>query len=154
MCDGEEGLRSFHKGLSLYLKEAKEDHHIGYPPYPDSRHFRDLSCYPFPQYKATASVRVERITDVTGFLMEVISYPLGDVLQGQMELIKSFDVMERVAKLLGLIPRDATDEEVSTNEKYRNAISSLSSAITVERQGQSNIIAISATAAALKRPSS
>ena len=47
---------------------------------------------PSPQYKATASVRVERITDVTGFLMEFISYPLGDVLQGQMELIRSFDV--------------------------------------------------------------
>jgi len=103
---------------------------------------------PSPRYKATASVRVERITDVTGFLMEFISYPLGDVLAGQMELIRSFDVMEKVAKALGLIPRDATVEEVSTNEKYRMAISSLSSAITVERQGQSNIISISATAAA------
>jgi capsular exopolysaccharide synthesis family protein len=103
---------------------------------------------PSPQYKATASVRVERITDVTGLLMEVISYPLGDVLQGQMELIRSFDVMEKVAKALGLIPRDATVEEVSTNEKYRNTISSIRDAITVERQGQSNIIAINATAAA------
>jgi capsular exopolysaccharide synthesis family protein len=101
---------------------------------------------PSPQYKATASVRVERITDVTGLLMEVISYPLGDVLQGQMELIKSFDVMAKVSKALGLIPRDATDDEVSTNEKYRNAISSLRSAVTVERQGQSNIISINATA--------
>ena len=103
---------------------------------------------PSPQYKATASVRVERITDVTGFLMEFISYPLGDVLQGQMELIRSFDVMEKVAKALGLIPRDAAPEEVITNEKYRNTISSLSSAVTVERQGQSNIISINATAAA------
>jgi capsular exopolysaccharide synthesis family protein len=103
---------------------------------------------PSPQYKATASIRVERITDVTGLLMEVISYPLGDVLQGQMELIRSFDVMERVAKALGWIPRDATVEEVSTNEKYRNAISALRSSVTVERQGQSNIIAINATAAA------
>ena len=103
---------------------------------------------PSPQYKATASVRVERITDVTGFLMEFISYPLGDVLQGQMELIRSFDVMEKVAKALGLIPRDAAPEEVITNEKYRNTISSLSSAVTVERQGQSNIISINATATA------
>jgi capsular exopolysaccharide synthesis family protein len=103
---------------------------------------------PSPQYKATASVRVERITDVTGFLMEFISYPLGDVLAGQMELIKSFDVMEKVAKALGLIPRDATPEEVITNEKYRNTISSLSDAVTIERQGQSNIISINATAAA------
>jgi len=103
---------------------------------------------PSPQYKATASVRVERITDVTGFLMEFISYPLGDVLAGQMELIRSFDVMEKVAKALGLIPRDATVEEVSTNEKYRNAISSLRNSVTIERQGQSNIISINATAAA------
>ncbi len=103
---------------------------------------------PSPQYKATASVRVERITDVTGFLMEFISYPLGDVLAGQMEMIRSFDVMERVAKAMGLIPRDATVEEVSVNEKYRNVISSLRSSVTVERQGQSNIIAINATAAA------
>jgi capsular exopolysaccharide synthesis family protein len=102
---------------------------------------------PSPQYKATASVRVERITDVTGFLMEFISYPLGDVLAGQMEMIRSFDVMEKVAKAMGLIPRDTTGEDLITNEKYRNAISSLVSAITVERQGQSNIISISATAA-------
>ncbi|MCJ7546609.1 MAG: polysaccharide biosynthesis tyrosine autokinase [Deltaproteobacteria bacterium] len=100
---------------------------------------------PSPEYKATSSVRVERITDVTGFLMEVISYPLGDVLAGQMEMIRSFDVMEKVAKALGLIPRDATVEEVSTNEQYRNAISSIRDAVTVERQGNSNIISISAT---------
>jgi uncharacterized protein involved in exopolysaccharide biosynthesis len=42
---------------------------------------------PSPRYEATAYVRVERITDVAGFLMEVISYPLGDVLAGQMEMI-------------------------------------------------------------------
>jgi len=102
---------------------------------------------PPPRYEATASVRVERITDVTGFLMEVISYPLGDVLAGQMEMIKSFDVMERVAKAIGLIPRDATVEDLGANEEYRGTISSLRGAISVERQGLSNIIAISATAA-------
>src|SRR4030042_5419756 len=101
---------------------------------------------PSPEYKATASVRVERITDVTGFLMEVISYPLGDVLQGQMEMIRSFGVREKVAKAMSLIPRDAPVEEVSTNEKYRNTISSIRDAITVERQGSSNIISISAIA--------
>jgi capsular exopolysaccharide synthesis family protein len=102
---------------------------------------------PPPRYEATASVRVERITDVTGFLMEVISYPLGDVLAGQMEMIKSFDVMARVAKAMGLIPRDATVEDLSANDEYRGTISSLRGAISVERQGLSNIIAISATAA-------
>jgi uncharacterized protein involved in exopolysaccharide biosynthesis len=102
---------------------------------------------PPPRYKATASVRVERITDVTGFLMEVISYPLGDVLAGQMEMIKSFDVMERVAKAMGLIPPDATLDDVSTNEEYKRTILSLRSSITIERQGLSNILAISATAA-------
>lgn len=102
---------------------------------------------PPPRYEATAYLRVERITDVTGFLMEVISYPLGDVLAGQMEMIKSFDVMERVAKAMGLIPRDATVENLGTNEEYRSTISSLRGAIFVERQGLSNIIAISATAA-------
>ena len=101
---------------------------------------------PSPRYMATASVRVERITDVTGFLMEVISYPLGDVLQGQMEMIKSFDVIEKVAKAIGMIPVDATIETLSTNEEYRNVILSLQHAISVERQGLSNIIAINATA--------
>jgi capsular exopolysaccharide synthesis family protein len=101
---------------------------------------------PSPLYEATAAVRVERITDVTGFLMEVISYPLGDVLQGQMEMIRSFDVMERVAKAMGSIPHDATLEELSASEEYRNAIFSLRGAISVERQGLSNIIAITASA--------
>jgi uncharacterized protein involved in exopolysaccharide biosynthesis/Mrp family chromosome partitioning ATPase len=101
---------------------------------------------PPPRYEATAHVKVERITDVTGFLMEVISYPLGDVLAGQMEMIKSFDVMERVAKAMGLIPPYATVEDLSANEEYRNTISTLRSAVSVERQGLSNILAISATA--------
>jgi len=101
---------------------------------------------PSPEYKATASVRVERITDVTGFLLEIISYPLGDVLQGQMEMIKSFDVMEKVAKAMGLIPSNTTVEDLIANDKHRMTISSLRSAIFVERQGQSNIISISATA--------
>jgi len=102
---------------------------------------------PSPRYKATASVKVERITDVTGFLMEMISYPLGDVLQGQMEMIKSFDVLARVAKATGSIPSDATLDEVSTNEDYKGVILSLRSSISIERQGLSNILAISATAA-------
>lgn len=102
---------------------------------------------PPPRYETTAYVRVERITDVTGFLMEVISYPLGDVLAGQMEMIKSFDVMEKVAKAMGLIPRDATLDDVSTNEDYKRTILSLRNAISIERQGLSNILAISATAA-------
>lgn len=102
---------------------------------------------PPPRYEATAYVRVERITDMTGFLMEVISYPLGDVLAGQMEMIKSFDVMQRVAKGMRLIPRDATVEDLSVTEEYNSTISSLRGAISVERQGLSNIIAISATAA-------
>jgi succinoglycan biosynthesis transport protein ExoP len=101
---------------------------------------------PPPRYEATASVRVERITDVTGFLLEVISYPLGDVLAGQMEMIKSFAVMERVAKAMGMIPLDTTVETLSTNEEHRNIILSLQSAIAVEQQGLSNIIAITATA--------
>lgn len=106
---------------------------------------------PPPQYKATAYVRVERITDVTGFLMEVISYPLGDVLAGQMEMIRSFDVMEKVATTLGLIPRNATIEDLAANEEYRRTISSLRGAISVERQGLSNILAISAIAATPER---
>jgi capsular exopolysaccharide synthesis family protein len=101
---------------------------------------------PSPLYEATASVRVERITDVTGFLMEFISYPLGDILAGQMEMIKSFDVMEKVAKAMGLIPRDATLEDLSASEEYRNVIFSLKGSIQVERQGLSNIITITATA--------
>jgi capsular exopolysaccharide synthesis family protein len=102
---------------------------------------------PPPRYEATASVRVERITDVSGFLMEVISYPLGDVLAGQMEMIKSFAVMERVAKAMGLIPREMAVEDMSATEEYRSIIFSLRGAISVERQGLSNIISISASAA-------
>lgn len=100
---------------------------------------------PSPLYEATASVKVERVTDVTGFLMEVISYPIGDVMEGQMEMIRSFDVLEKVAKVLGLIPREVSLEDLSTNEEYRKAIFSLRGSISPERQGLSNIIAISAT---------
>jgi uncharacterized protein involved in exopolysaccharide biosynthesis len=58
---------------------------------------------PSPLYKATSSVKVERISNIAGLFIDMISYSSGDNLATQTVIIKSYPVMVRVAKKLGLI---------------------------------------------------
>jgi len=98
---------------------------------------------PKPLYRATASVRVERTVSMTGLLQELITYsPVGNV-ETQAALIKGFPVMSLAAKKLGLIPQEATPEEIRATPAFLNAIQTLQGQIETKIVEGTSIIEIS-----------
>ncbi len=100
---------------------------------------------PNPIYKTSAAVKFERTSLASGLYLQTVSMSPGDDMQTQMSIIKSYYVIEVVAKKLGMIPDDATSEEIRNNSKYINTIDRLKGAIDTEQEGQSAIININVT---------
>lgn len=96
---------------------------------------------PAPLYEAVARVKFERNTTVAQQLLESLSYSNANDLGTQTEFIRSFPVMERVAADLG---RVSTDEQQKRSPAYLNAIYNLGQEIKAQREGDTNIIRISA----------
>ncbi len=97
---------------------------------------------PKPIYEATASVKVEKTTSVAGLFLEVLTLSPGDTLATQTVMIRSFPVLQRVAKRLGLIPKDVSPDEIRSNPGYSRIIFRLQSMIKAEQEGNTNIINI------------
>ena len=93
-----------------------------------------------PVYSATAGVRIERSTSMTGLFLEMIEVPSGDNLATQEIVIKSSAVIEKVAEDAGLIPHAAASEETHAAEKYGKIISELQGQIKTEQEGNTSII--------------
>ncbi len=101
-----------------------------------------LAKRPAPVYETTASVRVERSMSMTGLFVEVLSVSSGDPLATQALIIKSFPVLEKVAKAMGLIPDELQPDQIYEDETYSNIISEIQGSITTEIEGTTNIINI------------
>src|SRR6185503_7291693 len=65
-----------------------------------------------PTYQATASVKFEQSTALTGLLVEVLSYSTADNIETQATLIKSYPILEEVARRMGRLPRSVASETV------------------------------------------
>jgi succinoglycan biosynthesis transport protein ExoP len=100
---------------------------------------------PEPVYESTSSVRIERSMSLTGLFVEVLSVSSGDPLATQAMIIKSFPVLEKVAKAMGLIPEDITSNEIYANEMYANILPAMQGQISTEIEGDTNIINIAVT---------
>ncbi len=100
---------------------------------------------PTPLYEATASVKIDRATSIAGLFLEVITFSPGDNLATQTVIIRSFPVLERVAKALGMIPKELSSEDIRKNPQYLGIISQLQSKIRTEQVGSTNIIDIIVT---------
>src|SRR5438093_2276583 len=99
-----------------------------------------------PTYLATASVRFEQSTSLTGLLIEVLSFsPGNDPIETQATIIKSYPVLEQVAKRLGKLPAMSATAAIRESKAYTAVIDSLASRIKTGRVGGTNIIEISAT---------
>jgi capsular exopolysaccharide synthesis family protein len=98
---------------------------------------------PAPIYEAMARVKFERSTTVTQQLLESFSYSYVDELGTQTEFIRSFPVMERVAVDLGRVTPNASEEE-KRSAAYLNIVYNLGQEIKAQREGDTNIIHISA----------
>ncbi len=100
---------------------------------------------PTPIYKTSASVKVEKSGSVTGLYLQAVSWSSTNYMETQMAMIKSYFIMELVAKKMGLIPPEVSSEEVRNNPGYLSAILELKGKIETEQEGNSDIINITAT---------
>ena len=99
---------------------------------------------PDPLYEASARVKFERSTTIAQQLLESLSYSSMNDLGTQIEFIRSFPVMERVAVDLGRVDANAAPND-KKSATYLNIIYNLGQEITAQREGDTNIIRISAT---------
>ena len=102
---------------------------------------------PPPIYRATAVARFERSFNVNTILLrDLVSVsPVGD-LETNAELVKSFPVMLRAARRLGLVPPTVTLQDVHASPAHQAALQQLASTIEVGRTGGTSLIEITATA--------
>ena len=63
-----------------------------------------------PVYQATAAVKFEQSMALTGLLVEVLSYNTADNIETQASLIKSYPILEEVARRMGRLPRSVGGE--------------------------------------------
>jgi Mrp family chromosome partitioning ATPase/uncharacterized protein involved in exopolysaccharide biosynthesis/cell division protein FtsN len=98
-----------------------------------------------PVYQATSSVRYQQSASLAGLLVEVLSYSSGDTIDSQATIIRSFPVMEDVARRLGRLPAGAGSAPARESKTYAAAIDSLIGQVKTARVGDTNIIEIMAT---------
>lgn len=115
---------------------------------------------PAPTFRASSRVRYERSMAAAGLLQGTVSVSEGSDLATQAEVIRSFPVMKRVAKQLGLITQDldalivekAIDEKsVQQSPEFLNVIYGLQGKIEATQESTTNIIKITATASDPKK---
>ncbi len=99
---------------------------------------------PTPIYEASARVKFERSATMAQQLLESLSYSNSNDIGTQIEFIRSFPVMERVATDLGRVAPD-TSMEAKRSATYLNIIYNLGQELAAQREGDTNIIRISAT---------
>lgn len=99
---------------------------------------------PTPLYEAVARVKFERNATMAQQLLESMSNAYTNDVATQTEFIRSFPVMERVAVDLGRVAPNVTEEE-KRSATYLNIVYNLGQEITTQREGDTNIIRISAS---------
>ena len=99
---------------------------------------------PSPLYEASARVKFDRTSTVAQQLIETMSFSNANDLNSQTEFIRGFPVMDRVAMELGRVSENASPEE-KRSAGYLNTVYALGQEIKTQREGDTNIIRITAT---------
>ncbi len=100
---------------------------------------------PTPIYEATARVKVEQTSTVAGLYLQTISWSPWDIISTQMVVIRSFPIMEKVARRLGYLPEGISSEKVRNTNKFLAIVLGLKERIYVGQEEGTNIINITAT---------
>jgi capsular exopolysaccharide synthesis family protein len=100
---------------------------------------------PEPIYEASARVKFERSSTFANLLLESLASQGGYDLNTEIEVIRSFPVIQRVAQELNIVKSGLSQEETRSSE-YLGAIYGLQQTIKTSIEGASNIIRISVTA--------
>src|SRR6266850_1847293 len=98
-----------------------------------------------PLYQGVAAVKFEQSTQMSGLLVEVLSYSSADSIETQVTLIKSYPILEEVAKRLGRLPQTVSGEALHESRSYWGALDSISEKLKVARIPNTSILEITAT---------
>src|ERR687891_1392036 len=98
-----------------------------------------------PVYQATAAVKFEQSTALSGLLVEVLSYSTADNIETQATLIKSYPILEEVARRMGRLPQTAGTEALRESRAYNATLESISNKLRTNRVGGTSILEITAT---------
>lgn len=101
---------------------------------------------PAPLYEATASVKYDRSSNLTGLFLETMSYSYTDDIASQTEVIRSYPVVAAAAKAVGLIPAETSIEEIRHRPGLLKTVLDLQHRVKAEREGNTNVIKISVSA--------
>src|ERR687892_286837 len=97
------------------------------------------------EYQATAAVKFEQSTALSGLLVEVLSYSTADNIETQATLIKSYPILEEVARRMGRLPQASGTEALRESRAYTNTLESISNKLRTNRVGGTSILEITAT---------
>ena len=98
-----------------------------------------------PVYQATAAVKFEQSMALTGLLVEVLSYNTADNIETQASLIKSYPILEEVARRMGRLPRSVGGEVVRESRAYTSTLEGLANKLRTNRVGGTSILEVTAT---------
>ena len=98
-----------------------------------------------PVYQATAAVKFEQSTALTGLLVEVLSYSTADNIETQATLIKSYPILEEVARRLGRLPQSGGSEPLRESRVFTTTLENLSTRLRTNRIGGTSILEITAS---------
>jgi Mrp family chromosome partitioning ATPase/uncharacterized protein involved in exopolysaccharide biosynthesis/cell division protein FtsN len=98
-----------------------------------------------PMYQATSAVKFEQSTALSGLLVEVLSYSTADSIETQATLIKSYPILEEVARRMGRLPQASGTGALRESRAYTAALESLSGKLHTSRVGGTSILEITAT---------
>ena len=107
--------------------------------------FFALMNKPTPMYQSTASLKIEKSTDLTGMYMQSFNWYAGDEMATRGEEIKSIPMVEKAAQIMGLIDSSLTSKEIRNNPEYYSIVDKLRKRIKTEQEGLTNIIHIKVT---------
>jgi capsular exopolysaccharide synthesis family protein len=108
---------------------------------------------PVPIYQSVAVVKFERTTTLVGLLVETIAVSTGDNMATQAAVIRSFPVLERAAKMLGMIPDRLDSDAIKQNPTYVQFISDLRGQVTAAPEENTTLINITVTSSDADRAS-
>ncbi|MDQ6951680.1 MAG: polysaccharide biosynthesis tyrosine autokinase [Mariprofundales bacterium] len=98
---------------------------------------------PPPLYSSEATIKIDTVDPLQSTLPNNQQHNSTD-LNTQMGMIRSYALMEKVARDLGQIPSDVSSDEARLTPKYINSVTQLKNSIDVSQEEQSGLVSISA----------
>ena len=98
-----------------------------------------------PVYQATAAVKFEQSTSMSGLLLEVLSYNTADSIETQATLIKSYPILEEVARRMGRLPEGTKGQAIRESKAYTAVLDELGAKMRTSRVPSTSILEITAT---------